>query len=80
MAGTARKGKKGTVAEVPAFILPDSLPCSEVEFPILLTTKAHAKWETILIERENHVKEIEEFKRRGKQIIPRAPFLSRQLH
>ncbi|VVD05919.1 unnamed protein product [Leptidea sinapis] len=40
------------IAENPAaFTLPESLPCSEVDFPILLTRKYRANWQEILKEK-----------------------------
>ncbi|XP_028167255.1 IQ domain-containing protein K-like [Ostrinia furnacalis] len=85
MAGktTDRKGKgketKSAVNELTenlaAFTLPDSLPCSEVEFPVLIKRKAGASWKQILEESDEKFKEIEAFAESKKEAIPKSPFL-----
>ncbi|CAH0729678.1 unnamed protein product, partial [Brenthis ino] len=80
--GTDRKGKtkevKSAVNDInydtlSAFTLPDSLPCSEVEFPILLKTANKANWFQIVEESEERLKEIEEYSESKKEP---AEFLS----
>ncbi|XP_050671929.1 IQ domain-containing protein K-like [Leptidea sinapis] len=63
------------IAENPAaFTLPESLPCSEVDFPILLTRKYRANWQEILKESEAEAKEIEEYNNRKQEPVPKPPF------
>ncbi|KAJ0178347.1 hypothetical protein K1T71_006170 [Dendrolimus kikuchii] len=58
-----------------AFTLPESLPCSEVSFPVLITKVAKASWQDILEESNQHFREIEEFTERKKEAVPKPPFL-----
>jgi hypothetical protein len=82
---TDRKGKskdaKAAVNEMTenlaAFTLPDSLPCSEVEFPVLIRKKNHANWKAILEESNQKFQEIEEFNETKKEPTLKSPFLSR---
>ncbi|KAM3966412.1 uncharacterized protein ACR2FA_012725 [Aphomia sociella] len=84
MAGktTDRKGKSKelksagneVIDTLAMFTLPDSLPCSEVEFPILIKKTAKANWLEILEESNNKHKEIEEYVESKKQPVPKAPF------
>ncbi|XP_049874489.1 IQ domain-containing protein K-like [Pectinophora gossypiella] len=57
-----------------AFTLPDSLPCSEVSFPVLVQRATKANWKTILKESEQRFMEIEEFVENKKEPIPLSPF------
>ncbi|CAG9793816.1 unnamed protein product [Diatraea saccharalis] len=85
MAGktTERRGKNkdpkaggSEIAEpLGAFTLPDSLPCSEVEFPILIRKKKIVDWKAILEEANQHIQEIEEFNESKKEPVPKSPFL-----
>ncbi|XP_026762646.2 IQ domain-containing protein K-like [Galleria mellonella] len=84
MAGksTERKGKSKepkpaineTTDTLATFTLPDSLPCSEVEFPVLIKKKTKTNWLEILEESNNKIREIEEYTESKKQPIPKAPF------
>lgn len=82
--GTDRKGKgkeaKSAMNELSenlaTFTLPDSLPCSEVEFPILIKRKAGASWKKILEESDKKFQEIEAFTESKKEPVPKSPFLS----
>lgn len=60
-----------------AFVLPDSLPCSEVNFPVLIKRKAKANWNTILEESENKFQEIKKYEDRKVEQPPKSPFLSK---
>lgn len=83
--GTDRKGKskevKSAVNDInydtlSAFTLPDSLPCSEVEFPILLKRANKANWLQIVEESKERLKEIEEYSESKKETASKPPFLS----
>lgn len=80
---TDRKGKsKHTKTNeltdnLTAFSLPESLPCSEVSSPVLITKIAKASWRQILEESNRRVREIEEFTERKKEPIPKITFLSK---
>ncbi|XP_059054088.1 uncharacterized protein LOC131848297 isoform X2 [Achroia grisella] len=84
MAGktTDRKGKnkdaKPILNEITGtlttFTLPESLSCSEVEFPVLIKKTTKANWLEILEESNNKLKEIEEYTENKKDPIPKAPF------
>lgn len=45
------------------FVFPDSLSCSEVQFPVLISTKKirKANWNDIVSENEKRMQEIEKF-------------------
>ncbi|RVE44683.1 hypothetical protein evm_010702 [Chilo suppressalis] len=85
MAGkiTDRKGKnkepKSGASELSdnlaTFALPDSLPCSEVDFPILIRKKNLANWKTILEETDQQFHEIEQFNDSKKEPVPKSPFI-----
>lgn len=81
--GTERKGKlkdiKAAVTEsdtLTTFTLPDSLPCSEVDFPILLNKRNKANWLQIVEESEKRLKEIDEYTDNKKEPTDKPPFLS----
>lgn len=82
--GTDRKGKgkdaKSTANELTenlaTFTLPDSLPCSEVEFPVLIKKKSGANWKMILEESDKNFEELEAFTESKKEPVPKSPFLS----
>lgn len=81
--GTDRKGKtkegKGTndMAEtLAAFVLPDSLPCSEVNFPVLIRKVKRTSWNEILDESKREQQEIEEYVESKREPALKAPFLS----
>lgn len=82
--GTDRKGKskeiKTAVTDISdtltAFTLPDSLTCSEVEFPILLNKRNKANWLEIVEESENRLNEIEQYSEDKKEPVAKPPFLS----
>lgn len=59
-----------------AFVLPDSLPCSEVNFPVLVNRKAKANWNTILEESDKQFQEIKDYEDRKIEQQPKSPFLS----
>lgn len=88
MAGKATDRKKGkdktatneTSDNLAAFTLPDSLPCSEIEFAVLLKRSFRANWNKILEEKEQELKEIEEFKQSKTEPVPKSPFLSELIH
>ncbi|CAH2240335.1 IQ domain-containing protein K-like [Pararge aegeria] len=85
MAGKAsdRKGKSGKDAKsaaneksetVTAFTLPDSLPCSEIDFPLLIRKRHTANWNEIVEESNNNYKEIEEYAQSKREVTPKPPF------
>lgn len=61
------------------FTLPDSLPCSEVQFPTLINKRTKANWKQILQEREQKLNEIQEYVESKKEPIPKSPFLSKAI-
>lgn len=76
------KGKERTGATEPPdplanFTLPDSLPCSEIDFPALITKKPKANWNDVLQESEQNFKEIEEYVQSKKEPVLKSPFMSR---
>ncbi|XP_013190609.1 IQ domain-containing protein K [Amyelois transitella] len=83
MAGKAtdRKRKEAksitneTADTLAAFQLPDSLSCSEVEFPVLMMKTTRASWKDILKENEQRMQEIKEYSDSKKEPIVKAPFL-----
>lgn len=84
---TDRKGKakdaKATNEALDAlanFTLPDSLPCSEIEFPILIRKSNKVKWQDILNESNRHYAEIEEFIQSKEEPDLTPPFQSKILH
>lgn len=82
--GTDRKGKskeiKSAVTELEenltTFTLPDSLPCSEIEFPVLIKRTNKAKWADIIEESDKNLKAIEEYTESRKEILGKPTFLS----
>lgn len=60
-----------------AFVLPDSLPCSEVNFPILIKRRAKANWREILEESDKKFQEIKNYEDRKIEQPPKSPFLSK---
>ncbi|XP_023936741.1 IQ domain-containing protein K-like [Bicyclus anynana] len=83
MAGKAsdRKGKSGKDGKssekaeaVAAFTLPDSLPSSEISFPILLKKKYTANWNEIVEESDRNLKEIADYAQSKKEEIKKPPF------
>lgn len=60
-----------------AFVLPDSLPCSEVNFPVLIKRKAKANWKTILEESDIGFQKIKEYEDSKTDHPPKSPFLSK---
>lgn len=60
-----------------AFVLPDSLPCSEVNFPVLIKKKAKANWKAILEESDKKFQEIKDYEDRKVEQPPKSPFLSK---
>ncbi|CAG4950373.1 unnamed protein product [Colias eurytheme] len=58
-----------------AFTLPDSLPCSEIEFAVILRKNNRANWKKIVEEREEELKELERYKESKTEPIPKSPFL-----
>nr|XP_026486846.1 uncharacterized protein LOC113393938 [Vanessa tameamea] len=81
--GTDRKGKakeiKSTLNDLrenlAAFTLPDSLPCSEIEFPILIKKTNKAKWTEIIEESNRNLKDIENYVESIKEPLDKTPFL-----
>lgn len=61
---------------MPSFTLPESLSCSEVDFPILLRKKNLVVWDEIILIEDERFKEIEEFIDSRKEPILKSPFLS----
>ncbi|KOB74147.1 IQ domain-containing protein K, partial [Operophtera brumata] len=57
------------------FSLPESLPCSEIEFPVLITKTATVNWQQILEEREQKFHEIAEYVESKHEKVSKAPFL-----
>lgn len=60
-----------------AFVLPDSLPCSEVNFPVLIKRKAKANWSEIIQESGKHLEEIREYEDSKIEDPPKSPFISK---
>lgn len=58
------------------FTLPDSLPCSEIEFPIFPKRKLTANWNDIVEESDRKFRELEEYEESKNEQEPKAPFLS----
>lgn len=58
------------------FTLPESLPCSEVEFPILINKRRCANWAEILEERKVNLEQLEEYVQSKNDPIIRSPFQS----
>ncbi|CAH2091249.1 unnamed protein product [Euphydryas editha] len=85
--GTDRKGKskeiKSAVNELEenltTFTLPDSLPCSEIEFPILLKRSYNANWAEIIEESDKNLKSIENYRKSKMEILEKPPFLKTEL-
>lgn len=82
MAGktTDRKKKdKAPVAEaienVATFTLPDSLPCSEIEFPVLIKRVNRANWNLIVEQRAKELKEIDDTWQSKQEPVIKQPFL-----
>ncbi|XP_072947862.1 uncharacterized protein [Epargyreus clarus] len=81
--GTDRKGKSKDAKSVvndqvdtlATFTLPDSLPCSEIDFPIILRKTPRADWNQILQESDEAYQEIEEYTQSKQPSIPKSPFL-----
>ncbi|CAH1638749.1 unnamed protein product [Spodoptera littoralis] len=79
--GTDRKTKLkdlrgiGESNDTAAFTLPDSLPCSEVDFPILIKRKPRANWNDIIDESNKWHKQLEEFSQNKLVPVPKSPFL-----
>lgn len=87
MAGknTDRKGKGKDLKSVAneqtdnlaTFTLPDSLPCSEIEFPVLIKKSTTANWQAILEESDQQFREIVEYAESKQEKVPKPPFLSK---
>ncbi|XP_053606483.1 IQ domain-containing protein K-like [Plodia interpunctella] len=84
MAGKSSDRKKGKDAKsttnevadtLATFQLPDSLSCSEVEFPVLMTRSNKASWRQIVEEHEQRMQELKEYSESKKEPIVKAPFL-----
>lgn len=60
-----------------AFVLPDSLPCSEVNFPVLVKRKTKANWNTIIEEQNKQFQEIKDYEDSKTEQQPKSPFLSK---
>ncbi|KAJ8713425.1 hypothetical protein PYW07_013795 [Mythimna separata] len=58
-----------------AFVLPDSLPCSEVDFPVLIRRRSRANWKDIVNESEKWKKQLKEYQETKIVALPKAPFL-----
>lgn len=71
------KDTKSSANEPATFILPDSLPCSEIDFPVIVKKPLRANWHQILEESEQRQREIEEYVESKKVAIPKSPFLSK---
>ncbi|GBP35091.1 hypothetical protein EVAR_28288_1 [Eumeta japonica] len=57
-----------------AFKLPETLPCSTIEFPALVGAKTSAKWQEILNEKEEKMQAIKNHEDKKKESIPKSPF------
>ncbi|XP_047504101.1 uncharacterized protein LOC125049062 [Pieris napi] len=70
---------KGPISEASdnaaTFTLPDSLPCSEIEFPVLIKRVNKANWNLIVKQREKELQEIEDSRESKKEPIIKQPFL-----
>ncbi|CAK1586245.1 unnamed protein product [Parnassius mnemosyne] len=81
---TDRKGKsketKSLVNELEndlaTFTLPDSLPCSELDFPLLPKRRQRANWNNIVEESNRKFQKIEEYEESKKEQKPMSPFLN----
>ncbi|XP_075978593.1 IQ domain-containing protein K-like [Anticarsia gemmatalis] len=84
--GTDRKAKSkdskgGTAssdaaeAALSAFVLPNSLPCSEVEFPVILKKSARANWKEIVEESTQWQQTVEDYAESKKEPTVKPPFL-----
>ncbi|PZC84261.1 IQ domain-containing protein K [Helicoverpa armigera] len=61
--------------ETAGFTLPDSLPCSEIDFPVLIKRRPRANWKEIIDESNKWHKELDEYNESKQEPIPRPPFL-----
>lgn len=59
------------------FTLPESLPCSEVDFPVLIRRRPRANWKDIVDESDKWQKQLEEYQESKKVATPVPPFLSK---
>lgn len=83
--GTDRKSKSkdaksavnDQVDTLATFTLPDSLPCSEIDFPVIFRKTPRASWNRILKESDEAYQEIEEYMHSKQPCIPKSPFLSK---
>ncbi|KAI5645446.1 hypothetical protein NE865_02533 [Phthorimaea operculella] len=57
-----------------AFSLPESLPCSEVSFPVLIQKRHRANWKAILQETEHRKQEIQQYEDSKVEQIAKSPF------
>ncbi|XP_014355870.2 uncharacterized protein LOC106708827 [Papilio machaon] len=81
---TDRKGKSKELKsltnelqnEIAAFTLPNSLPCSEINFPVAPRRKPRANWDEILEESEEKFQEVENYENSKKGRQPLSPFLN----
>lgn len=58
------------------FTLPDSLPCSEIDFPILIKKRSTANWNEIIEESNKKLKDIEEYVQSKRETPTKPPFQS----
>nr|XP_037870030.1 IQ domain-containing protein K-like isoform X1 [Bombyx mori] len=80
---TDRKGKnkdqKSTTYEMvdalATFKLPDSLPCSEIDFPVFVKKKKKAKWSEIVEESNERMQKIQKYVESKNEDMPKSPFL-----
>ncbi|KAJ8716179.1 hypothetical protein PYW08_013464 [Mythimna loreyi] len=81
---TAKSKGKGNVPkfnsivdqnDAAGFVLPDSLPCSEVDFPVLIRRRSRANWKEIVDESDKWQKQLEEYQESKKELTPKPPFL-----
>lgn len=86
---TARGKTKGTASkfskiveqnDAAGFSLPESLPCSEVDFPVLIRRQPRANWKDIVDESDKWQKQLEEYQESKQVPTPKPPFLSKYSH
>lgn len=83
---TARGKGKGNVPkfstsieqnDAAGFILPHSLPCSEIDFPVLIKREHRANWKDVVDESAKWHKQLEEYNESKLVATPKSPFLSK---
>ena len=76
-ANVSKFNKLAEQNDAAGFTLPDSLPCSEVDFPVLIRRRPRASWADVVDESDKWIKQLEEYQESKQVIIPKPPFLSK---